>query len=56
MIECMNKYPVGSKVQLDYDLPGDEPHEVVGYKKIGSSDYLIFKDEHIAFVGRVVIN
>lgn len=49
-----DKYPIGIKVRLHDDDPGDRLHEVVGYKQIHGSDYLIFKDGQTAYVGRVV--
>lgn len=48
-----DKYPIGTKVRLHDDNPEDGPHEVVGYKQIRGSDYLIFKDGSTAYVGRV---
>ena len=47
------KYPIGDIVRLDYDEPGDELHEITGYKLIGGTDYLIFKDGSTALVERV---
>lgn len=49
----MNKYPIDTKVRLHDDNPDDELHEVAGYKQIHGSDYLIFKDESMAYVGMV---
>lgn len=49
-----DKYPIGSKVCLYDDGPEDGSHEVVGYKQIHGSDYLIFKDGQMAYVGRVI--
>lgn len=48
-----DKYPIGTIVRLHDDDPKDGPHEVVGYKQIHGSDYLIFKDGQTAYVGRV---
>lgn len=47
-------YPIGTKVRLDCDYPDEEPREVVGYINLYGFDYLIFKDGHMAYVGRVV--
>lgn len=47
------KYPIGSKVIMDYDDSEDEPHEVIGYKSVGDSDYLIFKDGSTALIEKV---
>lgn len=48
-----DKYPIGTKVRLHDDDLEDGPHEVAGYKQIHGSDYLIFKDGSMAYVGRV---
>lgn len=48
-----DKYPIGTVVRLHDDDPQDRPHEVVGYKQIHGSDYLVFKDGSMAYVGRV---
>lgn len=48
-----DKYPIGTIVRLIDDDPQDGPREVVGRKQIGGSDYLIFKDGSMAYVGRV---
>lgn len=38
------EYPIGTTVCLKDDEPEDEPHEVIGYKQIVDSTYIIFKD------------
>lgn len=48
----MDKYPIGTKARLYDDDPQDGPHEVVGHKQIHGSDYLLFKDGSMAYVGR----
>lgn len=48
-----DKYPIGIIVRLIDDDSEEGPREVVGYKQIGGSDYLIFKDGSMAYVGRV---
>lgn len=48
-----DKYPIGTIVRLHDDDPEDGPREVVGHKQIHGSDYLIFKDGQMAYVGRV---
>ena len=50
-----DKYSIGTVVRLHDDDPEDDPHEVVGYKQIHGSDYLIFKDGKTAYVGRVAL-
>ena len=52
MQEMIDKYPIGTIVRLRDDDPEDE-REVVGYKQIHGSDYLVFKDGSMAYVGRV---
>ena len=37
----IDKYPIGTKVRLYDDDPEDKPQQVVGYKQIHGSDYLI---------------
>lgn len=48
-----DKYPIGTIVRLHDDDPEDGPHEVVDYKQIHGSDYLIFTDGSMDYVGRV---
>ena len=48
-----DKYPIGTVVRLSDDDPEDEPREVASYKQIHGSDYLVFKDGSMAYVGRV---
>lgn len=52
MQETVNKYPIGTIVRLHDDDPEDE-REVVGYKQIRGTNYLLFKDGSMAYVGRV---
>ena len=49
----IDKYPIGTIVRLNDDDSEDGPHEVVGHKQIHGSDYLIFRDGQMAYVGRV---
>ena len=49
----MDKYPIGTVVRLSDDDPEDGPHEVVGHKQIHGSEYLIFMDGSMTYVGRV---
>lgn len=42
--EIITKYPIGAQVVLKDDDDNDDPHEVVGYKKIKENYYLLFKD------------
>lgn len=48
-----DKYPIGTVVRLSDDDPEDGPREISGYKQIHGSDYLVFKDGSMAYVGRV---
>ena len=52
-VKMYDKYPIRTKVCLHDDDPEDGPREVVGHKQIHGSDYLIFKDGQMAYVGRV---
>ena len=55
MESTMRKYPIGTKVVLERDDETDKPHEVVGYKKINGNNYLLFMDEQMALVERVIL-
>lgn len=48
-----DKYPIGTVVRLSDDDPEDGPREIAGYKQIHGSDYLVFTDGSMAYVGRV---
>lgn len=48
------EYPIGSTVQLSCDDNDDEPREVIGYKKISGSTYLLFKDGSEALIDKVI--
>lgn len=52
MQEMIDKYLIGTIVRLYDDDPEDE-REVVGYKQIRGTNYLLFKDGSMAYVGRV---
>lgn len=54
MQEMIDKYPIGTIVRLIDDDPEDE-REVVGYKQIRGTNYLLFKDGSMAYVGRVIL-
>lgn len=51
---CVQVYPVGTMVRLSCDDYDDDPREVVGYKQISGSAYLIFKDGTAAHVNTVI--
>lgn len=44
ILEIITQYPIGTQVILADEDSSDEPHEVVGYKKIKDNYYLLFKD------------
>lgn len=48
-----DKYPISTVVRLSDDDPEDGPRVIVGYKQIHGSDYLVFNDGSMAYVGRV---
>lgn len=50
----LQKYPIGSIVQLSCDDNDDGPREVIGYKKISGSTYLLFKDGSEAHINKVI--
>lgn len=50
------KYPIGAMVQLNCDDHDDGPREVIGYKKISGSTYLLFKDGSEAHINQVMSN
>ena len=52
----LQKYPIGTTVQLNCDDHDDGPREVIGYKKISGSTYLLFKDGSEAHINQVVNN
>lgn len=47
-------YPIGTKVKLVDDYPGEELHEVAGHMHLCGYDYLLFTDGYMAYVERVV--
>lgn len=47
-------YPIGTKVKLEDDYPGEELHEVAGHMSLCGVDILLFTDGYMAYVGRVV--
>lgn len=47
-------YPIGARVRLEGDYPGEELHEVSGYMSLHGFDYLLFTDGYMAYVERVV--
>ena len=49
----INDYPIGARVKLEDDYPGDDLHEVTGHMSLYGFDYLLFKDGYMAYVGRV---
>ena len=51
--DLKERYPIGARVKLEGDSPDEEPREVEGYRNICGTDYLIFADGYMAFVGRV---
>ena len=42
--QLITQYPIGAQIVLKDDDSNDEPHEVVGYKKINGNYYLLFKN------------
>lgn len=50
----LQEYPVGSTVRLSCDDNDDGPREVIGYKKISGSTYLLFKDGSEALIDKVI--
>ena len=49
-----SKYPAGTSVRLEDDLPDDPLHEVAGHMHMYGFDYLVFIDGYMAYIGRVV--
>ena len=53
---CREAYPVGELVRLSCDDVEDEPREIIGYKEIFGSTYLLFKDGTEAHINTVICN
>lgn len=47
-------YPIGARVKLEDDYPGEELHEVSGHMSLCGFAYLLFTDGYMAYVERVV--
>lgn len=47
-------YPIGTKVKLEDDYPGEDLHEVAGHMSLYGFDYLLFIDGYMALPERVV--
>lgn len=50
----IKEYPIGTKIKLEDDYPGEELHEVAGHMHLYGYDYLLFTDGYMAYVERVV--
>lgn len=48
------QYPVGATVQLSCDDHDDGPREIIGYKEISGSTFLLFKDGSEAHINKVI--
>ena len=51
---CHEAYPVGELVRLSCDDEEDGPREIIGYKEIFGSTYLLFKDGTEAHINAVI--
>lgn len=50
--QLITTYPIGTQVILADKDSNDDPHEVVGYKKIKDNYYLLFNDGAMVVVER----